>query len=117
VITTAMLGDLVTFAAWPRSRPQVYRAGRGVPGSRPRNADEHQIAERSVSGQHGTRPGHEHRLGSIDGSGSVDYQIYVMDAGEPGTNDTYQIKLMIGMTTVYDSGVHMLDQGNVQIHK
>jgi extracellular elastinolytic metalloproteinase len=53
---------------------------------------------------------------SVDGSGSVDYQIHVRDAGEPGTSDKYGIKLTVGTTTVYDSGYHTLESGNVQIH-
>ncbi len=50
---------------------------------------------------------------TIDGAGSVDYRIDVTDNGEPGRNDTYQIRLSNG----YDSGVQTLVGGNVQIHK
>jgi len=49
---------------------------------------------------------------SVDGAGSVGYEIDVQDKGEPGTNDTYRIRLSNG----YDSGMHKLDAGNVQIH-
>jgi hypothetical protein len=49
---------------------------------------------------------------TIDGSGSVGYQIDVTDAGEPGSSDTYRIQLSNG----YDSGVQVLYGGNVQIH-
>ncbi len=48
----------------------------------------------------------------MDGAGSVGYEIDVQDMGEPGTNDTYRIRLSNG----YDSGMHKLDAGNVQIH-
>ena len=49
---------------------------------------------------------------TIDGEGSFDYQIDVTDLGEPGTSDTYRIRLSNG----YDSGVQILNGGNVQIH-
>jgi VCBS repeat-containing protein len=51
---------------------------------------------------------------TIDGAGQHTYRIDVTDAGKPGTNDTYRILL----DTSYDSGVHKLTGGNVQIrHK
>ena len=43
---------------------------------------------------------------TIDGEGSFDYQIDVTDLGEPGTSDTYRIRLSNG----YDSGVQTLDR-------
>ena len=49
---------------------------------------------------------------TINGSGSFDYQIDVQDFGEPGTADTYRIRLSNG----YDSGEQTLLGGNVQIH-
>lgn len=50
---------------------------------------------------------------TIDGTGSVDYRIDVTDNGEPGSSDTYEIRLSNG----YDSGVQTLLGGNVQVHK
>ena len=50
---------------------------------------------------------------TIDGAGSVDYRIDVTDNGEPGSSDTYEIRLSNG----YDSGLQTLVGGNVQIHK
>ena len=50
---------------------------------------------------------------TIDGAGSVDYRIDVQDLGEPGTSDTYRLRLSTG----YDSGVQVIVGGNVQIHK
>ncbi|HET7473176.1 MAG TPA: post-COAP-1 domain-containing protein [Candidatus Limnocylindrales bacterium] len=50
---------------------------------------------------------------TIDGAGSVDYRIDVTDAGEPGTSDTYEIRLSDG----YDSGLQTLAGGNVQVHE
>ena len=50
---------------------------------------------------------------TIDGAGSFDYRIDVTDQGEPGSSDTYQIRLSNG----YDSGLQTLAGGNVQIHK
>jgi hypothetical protein len=49
---------------------------------------------------------------TIDGSGSFDYRIDLQDLGEPGTSDTYRLRLSNG----YDTGVQVLDGGNVQIH-
>jgi hypothetical protein len=51
---------------------------------------------------------------TINGSGSHQFRIDVQDLGEPGRGmDTYRILLDTG----YDSGVHTLEGGNVQIHK
>ena len=50
---------------------------------------------------------------TINGSGSFDYQIDVQDFGEPGTADTYRIRLSNG----YDSGEQTLLGGNVQIRQ
>jgi hypothetical protein len=49
---------------------------------------------------------------TVNGSGTFDYRIDLEDHGEPGTADTYQIRLSNG----YDSGEQVLDRGNVQIH-
>ena len=49
---------------------------------------------------------------TIDGVGTYDYRIDVKDLGEPGSNDTYRVRLSNG----YDSGEQTLDGGNVQIH-
>ena len=50
---------------------------------------------------------------TIDGTGSVDFRIDVTDLGEPGSSDTYEIRLSNG----YDSGLQTLVGGNIQIHK
>jgi hypothetical protein len=49
---------------------------------------------------------------TIDGGGSYDFRIDLKDLNEPGTSDTYRIRLSNG----YDSGEQVLDRGNVQIH-
>ena len=49
---------------------------------------------------------------TIDGSGTFNYRIDVEDLGEPGTSDTYRIRLSSG----YDSGKQVLEGGNVQVH-
>ncbi len=49
---------------------------------------------------------------TIDGAGSFDYRIDLQDLGEPGTSDTYRLRLSNG----YDTGEQVLDGGNVQIH-
>ena len=50
---------------------------------------------------------------TINGAGIFEYRIDVQDLGEPGTNDTYRIRLSSG----YDSGEKTLEGGNIQIHK
>jgi hypothetical protein len=50
---------------------------------------------------------------TVNGSGSYNFRIDLQDLGEPGTSDTYRIRLSNG----YDSGMQTLNQGNVQIHK
>jgi hypothetical protein len=50
---------------------------------------------------------------SVNGSGSYEYEIDVKDGGEPGTNDTYAIRIP---GVPYNSGVHDLQGGNIQIH-
>jgi len=49
---------------------------------------------------------------TVNGGGSFDYRIDLKDLGEPGTSDTYRIRLSNG----YDSGVQVLEGGNVQLH-
>jgi uncharacterized repeat protein (TIGR01451 family) len=49
---------------------------------------------------------------TVNGGGSFDYRIDLKDLGEPGTSDTYRIRLSNG----YDSGVKVLSGGNVQLH-
>jgi hypothetical protein len=50
---------------------------------------------------------------TINGAGSSVYRIDLKDLGEPGTSDTYRIRLITG----YDSGEQVISGGNVQIHK
>jgi YVTN family beta-propeller protein len=50
---------------------------------------------------------------TIDGTSGHTYRIDVTDAGKPGTNDTYRVLLDTG----YESGVHKLRGGNVQIRQ
>ena len=48
---------------------------------------------------------------TVDGSGSVNFQVQVCDNGEPGTNDTFSISMSDG----YIAG-GTLRSGNIQIH-
>jgi hypothetical protein len=50
---------------------------------------------------------------TVGGAGSFTYRIDLKDLGEPGTSDTYRIRLVTG----YDSGQQVISGGNVQIHK
>ena len=50
---------------------------------------------------------------TINGAGSFDFRIDVQDLGEPGSSDTYRLRLSTG----YDTGEQVLVGGNVQIHK
>jgi len=49
---------------------------------------------------------------TVNGSGSFNFRIDLKDLGEPGSSDTYRIRLSNG----YDSGVQVIEGGNVQIH-
>ena len=49
---------------------------------------------------------------TVNGGGSFDYRVDLKDLGEPGSADTYRIRLSNG----YDSGVKVLSGGNVQLH-
>jgi hypothetical protein len=49
---------------------------------------------------------------TVNGGGSFDFRIDVVDNGEPGRADTYRIRLSNG----YDSGTQTLSGGNIQIH-
>jgi hypothetical protein len=51
-------------------------------------------------------------MGTVDGTGSHEYQIKLTDAGEPGTNDKYGILIP---SVGYASGDQQLEGGNVQI--
>jgi hypothetical protein len=50
---------------------------------------------------------------TVNGSGTHEFEIEVTDAGEPGTSDTYRIRIP---DVMYDSGTHTLKGGDVQIH-
>jgi Bacterial Ig-like domain (group 1) len=50
-------------------------------------------------------------VGTVDNIHPVSYRIDLTDAGEPGTSDTYRIRLNNG----YDSGEHQLLGGNIQV--
>jgi hypothetical protein len=49
---------------------------------------------------------------TVDGTGSHVFEIRAKDNGEPGTNDTYQIRVP---DIAYDSGEHTLEGGNIQV--
>jgi hypothetical protein len=50
---------------------------------------------------------------TVNGAGTFNYRIDVVDNDEPGAgSDTYRIRLSNG----YDSGVHTLGGGNIQLH-
>jgi hypothetical protein len=49
---------------------------------------------------------------TINGGGTFDFRIDLQDLGEPGSSDTYRLRLSNG----YDSGEQTLEGGNVQIH-
>jgi hypothetical protein len=49
---------------------------------------------------------------TLDGAGAFAFRIDLKDLGEPGTSDTYRVRLSNG----YDSGTQVLNRGNVQIH-
>jgi hypothetical protein len=49
---------------------------------------------------------------TIDGGGTFNFRIDVVDLGSPGTSDRYRIRLSNG----YDSGSQLLGGGNIVIH-
>jgi hypothetical protein len=49
---------------------------------------------------------------TVDGTGSHVFEIRVKDNGEPGSNDTYRIRVP---DMGYDSGQHTLEGGNIQV--
>jgi hypothetical protein len=51
--------------------------------------------------------------GTVNGSGTFNYRIDVSDPDSTGASDTYGILL----SYPYDSGIHPLGGGNVEIHK
>jgi hypothetical protein len=54
--------------------------------------------------------------GTVNGSGTYDYQIKLHDDGEPGTGDTYGITIGgLPSPLPYASGDQTLDGGNIQI--
>ena len=56
---------------------------------------------------------HVVRTATINGAGTFNYRIDVVDNDEPGAgSDTYRIRLSNG----YDSGVQKLAGGNIQLH-
>ena len=74
--------------------------------------DVHSISVVSITCNPGRTTASIFGQATVNGAGSVGYEIDVEDKGEPGTDDTYRIRLSNG----YDSGTHKLDGGNVQIH-
>lgn len=52
-------------------------------------------------------------VATIDGQGSYEYTLDLVDAGEPGRADLFRLRLSNG----YDTGEQPLLGGNVQIHK
>lgn len=97
-----------------RQRESRRPAGqRELPGSRPHHRHARQVPRRPGGRlQHSRHAGQHLRPASIDGSGSFNFRIDLKDAGEPGSSDTYRIRLSTG----YDSGEKVLEGGNVQIH-
>ena len=62
--------------------------------------------ESSFDGQHAKVNGHR----------GFTYQVDVSDNGEPGTNDTFSIRLSNGGVEIY-SASGKLEGGNIQLHK
>ena len=76
-------------------------------GAGDRNVNSTVITSVSTSGQCGLLTG----MATVNGSGSVAFQVRVCDNGEPGTNDTFSIIMGDGYTA---SGT--LINGNIQLH-
>ena len=52
-------------------------------------------------------------IATVDGEGSYEYTLDLVDSGEPGRADLFRLRLSNG----YDSGEQPLLGGNIQIHK
>jgi hypothetical protein len=76
-------------------------------GAGNRNVNSIAITSVTTSGQCGILTG----TATVDGSGSVAFQVRVCDNGEPGTNDTFSITMSDG----YSAG-GTLTNGNIQLH-
>jgi Mg-chelatase subunit ChlD len=110
---TATNGDKATFggnamvpASGPQGQEQYQDHGPAV------DLNVHSIDVDSVTCSADGKSASIFGTATINGSGTFDYRIDVTDNGEPGTADTYRIRLSTG----YDSGVQVLVGGNVQLH-
>ena len=109
---TAADGDKATFGgnakgAGPSGQEEYQDHGSAV------NINVHSIDVQAVTCSRDGTSASIFGTATINGSGSVLYRIDVVDNGEPGSSDTYRIRLGSG----YDSGVQTLTGGNVQVHK
>ncbi len=108
---TAANGDKATFGAnaqAPNKGQQQYQDhGPAI------NINVHSISITAVVCSADKKSGSIFGTATINGAGIYFFRIDVQDLGEPGTSDTYRIRLSNG----YDSGVQVLTGGNIQIHK
>jgi len=56
-------------------------------------------------------------IGSYNGKSGATIQFDFVDAGEPGTSDTAQYKIIYNGSVVLDTGTHYLTYGNHKAHK
>jgi hypothetical protein len=111
---TAANGDKGTFggnamvkASGPRGQEQYRDHGPAV------SMNVHSIDVQVVTCNAGGTSASIFGTATVNGAGTFDYRIDVVDNGEPGAgSDTYRIRLSNG----YDSGVQTLLGGNVQVH-
>jgi hypothetical protein len=110
---TAGNGDMATFggnAMVPDSGPQGEEEYQDHgPGS---DMNVHSISVAVVTCSRDGTSATIFGTATLDGSGSYAFRIDLRDVGEPGTSDTYRIRL----SNSYDSGAQVLNRGNVQIH-
>jgi Big-like domain-containing protein len=111
---TAANGDKATFGGNAQVKsgvPKGQEQYRDHGPAQPRNV--HSINVQAVTCSADKTQASIFGQATIDGAGSFDYRIDLKDLGEPGTSDTYRIRLSDG----YDSAEKTLEGGNVQIHK
>jgi CSLREA domain-containing protein len=111
---TAANGDKATFggnAQVPASGPKGEEDYQDHGPAQPRNV--HSLTVQAVTCSANKTQASIFGQATIDGAGTFDYRIDLKDLSEPGTSDTYRIRLSDG----YDSGEQVLHRGNVQIHK
>jgi hypothetical protein len=107
---TAANGDKATFGGNAKAPDKGQEQYTDHGPATPMNV--HSIEVQAVTCNTAGTEGRIFGTATINGTGSFDFRIDVKDLGEPGSSDTYRIRISNG----YDSGDRVLEGGNIQIH-